>query len=103
MELYPTLIRLIYKSYPFDRKLCLKLNRKLEPEMRTYLDGENAQWSSVKAYKNDTLTKLIIVNDLIYTLNSKSIIVSYAIKPATGKCKITSAKTRIFDFRKKIF
>ena len=77
--------------------------------MKTYLDGENAQWSSVKAYKNDTLTKLIIVNDLIYTLNSKSIIVSYAIKPATGKCKITLAKTRTFenfesfDVRKKYF
>ena len=29
---------------------------------------------------------MIIVNDLMYSLNSKSIIVSYAIKPTTGKC-----------------
>ena len=62
-----------------------------------FLDGENAQWSPVKAYKNETLVKMIIVNDLMYSLNSKSIIVSYAIKPTTGKCKNNVVDIKIWS------
>ena len=89
LELYSASTRYSHES---EKKMTGNSTSDFGSKICIFKDGENAQWSSVKAYKNDTLAKLIIVNDLIYTLNSKSIIVSYAIKPATGKCQKFSGR-----------